>query len=149
MMPDKNTDKNKEKNEERDKERNKKGSKPWFVYLITLIMLLLSITIIISMAAGIKNDVSQSRELNLKADYSSITAKALIILSFIFLIVVSIFLFLLKPITIKLLYIAVVLIAAILLFAQMAFIVPVELIAGGALIEFLKRVKHEGERMFN
>jgi len=119
-----------------------------FVYFIVLLILISSITMIVSMSSGIKDQLRETDTLKLKEDYSSILAKSLIIAFCVFSMIVSIFLFLLRPVTITLLYIWVVLLALLLVFAKVSFIVPLELIAGGALIEMVRRCRHRGRRIF-
>ena len=47
------------------------------------------------------------------------------------------------------LYIAIVVFAAILVAVKIPFIVPIELIAGGALVEFLKKARYGGRKLLN
>ena len=123
--------------------------KPWYIYLISLFFIILSFLFVISNILGISGDIRNFREFNVGMPYFGVITRILIILFFSYMIVASVFLFNLNKISIKLLYTGIFIFAIILAAVKAPFIIPVELITGGALIEFLKRAKYKGKKLFN
>ena len=123
--------------------------KPWYIYLISLFFILISAIFIISNIFGIIGDVRNFLEFAVSVPYFGVITRVIIILFFAYLIMTALYLFNFKEISIKLLYIAIVIFAIILVAVKIPFIIPIELIAGGALVEFLKRAKYKGKKLLN
>lgn len=113
-----------------------------------MLLLLVSIFFIFAVTTNIVDDVAYAKQFEKKIDYTAMAGKIVIITYFIYVCATAVFLFMLKPVTITLLYIALLALALFLFLTNLFLIIPLVIIMGGALIEFLKRAHYENKKLF-